>query len=403
MKLTALTAAVSAISLFLYFFQNPEKKFNDYEVLDYNNTTFFNEYKDADYNDFFSEIQYLVFESIPYSPLDVIDQLRIINDTFYVTDINSRGRIFLFTEYGEFINKVGFEPQINASGETFFEKCNDSGHLIIGYPDEQSLMKFSNDGDFVSRDSVGFYFGNFVYNSNLNRYLFHTYMPYPGFSDSLNHQVVLTDSNFTVIDKHFPRPYNISKEFNVTYAVQRSNESADYVYYADFFNGEIYELDSSGNKKLIYKIEDGIEDRQDSVLMLNAEFPSYEVVMHNKRFYPFTGYYVNEDFLILFNYFEQRVRTHVVFNRETLNGNRFASNIPINLESWNRFNFHFETPVSAVENQFIQFRSVRSWSQMLDFLPDSIDISHLPHPTAEGPVLKFYNFDKEVIGKTTGD
>ncbi|TVQ43018.1 MAG: 6-bladed beta-propeller [Saprospirales bacterium] len=393
---TFLTAFILVSSFsFLYLYNYQTQSFDE---INYDNSVLFDGYNSTNFNDFFEELYYIRLDSNPYSPLDAVDKIRFINDTFYVTDVNFRGKVFLYSALGEFINKIGFNPSLNLSGNTFFEKCIDSGHLIIGYPDEQKLLIFSNDGDLVSQDSVGFYFDNFVYNSMLKRYIFHTHMPNPGFYDNLNHQLVLTDSNFTIIRKHFPKQYNITKEFNATYAIQKPIDSGDFVYFADFFNGKIYELDFKGNEKLIFKIEDGIENRQDSLIMMDAEFPSYEVVMHNKKFYPFTEYYINEDFLLLSNYFEQRVRTHVVFSRETLNGYRFANNIPINLESGHQFNFHFETPTSVIGSYFVRFRSPRTWNQIISFLPDSIDISHLPDSIASGPIMKLFKYNRTLIG-----
>jgi hypothetical protein len=400
MKIFAWFSVITSILYFLNFNPSVDLKISAHEEVIYDNTTFFQDYKNADLNDFFEELRYLSLEVNPYSPLNSVDNLRRINDTLYIMDTNSSGKVFLYTENGEFIGHVGELNSGCSGGGNYFDKCLETNNILIGRGDEAVIFRYKSNGDLISIDSTGFYFGDFSFNSDLGRYIFNTISRGIDVTGRHSHKVILTDANFQVEQMYFPNEeLDLAKEFNIDNSIQKSCDTCDFVFYADFYNGEIYELNFNGKKRLVYKIDDGFDKRDDYLNSPYTNIPALEVMMYNKRLYPFTEYYINDDFLVLFNYFEQRVRTHLVYNRKTLKGNRFPSNIPISLNTEQQFNFHFETPSSVIGDYFVAFRSAKSWNQVIGFLPDSVNISHLPESPVYGPVIKLYNYNKNVIGQ----
>nr|MBS0037401.1 6-bladed beta-propeller [Saprospiraceae bacterium] len=375
-----------------------EEESATYKLLEFDSVEIFQSYHDKDYNDFFEEIHYISLDTNPYSPFRSVINVVKVNDTLYITDINSKGVVYKYTNSGEFLDKIGIGSTIQPSGITDFDICRQSGDLLIGDGNERTMHRFSSTGELLSTDTLGFYFGNFRYSKAEGRFIFHTYMPEPGFSDSLNHQIAIVDSSFQILDLLFPKGgYILAQEYNIIKSFRSACPDCDYIYYGDFYKGEIYRVYFDGSTELEYVVIDGIENRDDSLIAINPLSPNYETTMHNKSFYPMTDFGITEDFIILQNYLNQQTTTTVVFSREHLSGTRFVNNIPMNIASSGPFNFHFERPRIVMGDYFVTVKSADRWNNVISHLNDSIDLSMLPSPATSGPVLKMFKYAVDSI------
>ncbi len=344
----------------------------------------------------------------PYSNLNRVFKQEVINENLYMMTEEMPGQVFKYGTDGTFKGVIGSTNSQGMSRNFTFDICPESGNIIIANTLNSTIKIYSPKGELLRKKEPDFFFIDFKYFSSTSNFLFLIIQPDPGFSISQHHKLYLADSNITIIDSLFPfTPNQLHKELGVSRSLKQNPNKANKVFFADMLLGEIYEIDDNGNKTLAYKVEDGIENRADSLSALNPNNLNNQDVNNNLKFYSIFDYHPGSNLLAVAKTSLEGPRKNLIFSKDHGTGLKFARGIRSTgpfLEG-HPFMFHFGIIDFMKDDTIGTIISPDLWSFMKPTLTDpSIVLDHTIHlpdsieyPILKMAVLKESFFDEEAL------
>ncbi|TVR86834.1 MAG: hypothetical protein EA411_09535 [Saprospirales bacterium] len=246
----------------------------------------------------------------------------------------------------------------------------------------------------IDTHHLDFHFLNFKYFSDADRYLMHIPMSDPGLSGNHKHQVYLMDNQFDVVESMFKLTFNQpEREYNISNALKRVPNDGKHIYFAELLSGDIYKIDDQGSFELAFKVEDGIVNREDSLISIDPEFPDISDLWHNRKFYSILDYELGDSLIAINKVRKEGFRGNLIFSQESGQGLKFPGGIYGESEALHgkEFIFHFSSVDFFHDNGIASVIQPDLWNFVLEGVNDSLVsmnlFSHISQP-ATFPVLK---------------
>jgi hypothetical protein len=112
------------------------------------------------YSDIFDSVQYVKLETGDDNLIGRIDKIIATNDKFIILDMSVAKKVFIFDQYGKFINVAGNtgdgpEEYGNHPNDIAYDEYNDE--LLVLSHDRKKIMKFKLDGTFVKNIKIDYW------------------------------------------------------------------------------------------------------------------------------------------------------------------------------------------------------------------------------------------------------
>ena len=251
----------------------------------------------SNYDGYLDKIDYIKLEDHPDAHISVVDKVIISSEHILVGSLQQSAVIYIFDRAGNYLNKIyssgtGIGKYLELS-DVYIDDNN--GLVILGDNGSKKMLLFDLDGNFLAEKSIGFHFSNFsqiIDPNGVISYVFYIPQPISGSNEISNESIVFTDNNFKVTGSFFQKSETQQNlNYNSRYRLFSSSAGT---YFNPPISGEIHEINSINESRLIYNIENGVENIETKVKEVLKKGMSVEIASELNSLLPVFTYVVNE-------------------------------------------------------------------------------------------------------------